>query len=294
MPILAGIKVYYYPDPTDGVRLAERFAKWSLTIMCGAPTFIKGMLKGATADQMKTMRLCVTGAEKAPPDMLHRLQEFGKGDTVLEGYGITECSPVLTMTRPDRPRKGVGQPLPGIDLLIVHPETHEILPVNTQGLILARGPNIFSGYLNPGIEPPFLNVDGKEWYKTGDLGSLDEENNLTISGRLKRFIKIGGEMISLSSIEDGLYQMGLKQGWPIHEEGPTLAVSAKEKAGEKTRIFLFSTFDLDLDNVNKSLKEAGFSNLVKVSSIIRLSDIPIMGTGKVNYRLLEQQYITNA
>ena len=211
---------------------------------------------------------------------------------MIEGYGIIECSPILTANRFYGKHKGVGQPLPGIDICIVHPETSQDLPIGTDGLILARGPNIFSGYLNKDVVSPFLDHNGKKWYKTGDLGNLDVDNYLTISGRLKRFIKVGGEMVSLGSIEDALLQTAIKKGWPTAEEGPSLAICAKEIPGEKPKIFLFTRFDANLDDINTSLKESGFSNLVRISSVQQLSEIPIMGTGKVNYRALEGQYLS--
>lgn len=293
LPILAGVRVAFYPDPTDGKALAHNFETWRITIMCGAPTFIKGLLKAATPEQLKTMRLCVTGAEKAPPELFEMLKAVGKKDSVLEGYGITECAPVLTMNRMDRMKKGVGQALHNVELCVVNPDTLEHVPANTQGLILARGPNIFHGYLNPGIEPPFVEVDNKPWYRTGDLGDLDDEGYLTISGRMKRFIKIGPEMVSLSAIEDALLQMAPQKGWPTSQEGPTLAVCAKEQEGEKPKIFLFTKFPLTVEEVNKAMKEAGYSNLIKISAVQQVDDIPLMGTGKVNYRGLESRYIYN-
>lgn len=293
LSLLSGVRVFYFPDPTDGKRLASNFERWRLTIMIGAPTFIKGMFKAATTEQVKTMRLCVTGAEKAPPELFQILEQFGKPNSLMEGYGITECSPVLTMNPPGSNSKGVGSALPGIELCIVHPETEQLLPVGQRGLILAKGPNIFNGYLNPGLSSPFITLNGERWYKTGDLGYLDEKGFLTISGRMKRFIKMGGEMVSLASIEDALLQMAHKKGWPTNQEGPTLAVCAKEIPGEKAKIFLFSRFSINVDDVNSALKEAGFSNLVKVSSVTKLEEIPIMGTGKVNYRLLESDYLAN-
>lgn len=292
LPFLAGIKVAFYPDPTDGRALAAGFEKWGITIMCGAPTFIKGLLKSATPNQLKTMRFCVSGAEKAPPELFEMLRSIGKQDAMVEGYGITECSPVLTMNRPERPKKGVGQPLSNVELIVVNPETYELLPTNKEGLILARGPNVFSGYLNPGIEPPFVTVFGKEWYRTGDLGYLDEQNYLTISGRLKRFIKVGPEMISLSAIEEALLHIAPHKGWPTSQEGPTLAISAKEFEGEKPKIYLFTKFPVTAEEVNRALKETGFSNLIRISAVQQIEDIPVMGTGKVNYRVLEQRYLS--
>ncbi len=291
--LVSGVRVFFSPDPTDGKRLANSFARWHVTIMCGAPTFIKGMLKAATKEQLASMRLCVTGAEKAPPELFEMLRNFEKPDCLIEAYGITECSPGITMNPIGGVSKGVGVALPGIDLLIVHPETEAVLPTGERGLILVRGPNVFKGYLNPGISSPFTTVKGEQWYKTGDLGFLDTEGILTISGRMKRFIKMGGEMVSLASIEDALLQMASRKKWPS-EDGPALAVCAKETPGEKTKIFLFTRFELSVDEVNVSLKEAGFSNLVKVSNVTKLPEIPIMGTGKINYRKLESDLLANS
>lgn len=287
LALLGGLRVAYFPNPTDGKRLADNFAHWKITIMCGAPTFIKGMLRAARPQQLETMRVCITGAEKAPQDLFDMIDNLGKGKILIEGYGITECSPILTFNPLGKTPKGVGIPLPGVEICIVHQETMEPLPVNTQGLILAKGQNIFSGYLGPNLVSPFCDIKGERWYKTGDLGFLDEEGNLTISGRMKRFIKIGGEMLSLASIEEALLQIAGKKGWPIDPEGPSLAVCAKENGGEKTKIFLFTKFDTTVDDTNRALKEAGFSNLVKISNVTRVNEIPLMGTGKINYRKLE-------
>nr|MBA3815126.1 AMP-binding protein [Parachlamydiaceae bacterium] len=270
---------------------AQTFAYWKGTILCGAPTFIKGILKAATSDQLQSLRVCVSGAEKAPPELFQTLaKKFNKPNSVAEGYGITECSPVLTANLPGSTHTGVGRPLPGVEICIIHPEKEVLLPQGERGLIMAKGPNIFNGYLNPGLSSPFLMIEGEQWYKTGDLGSLDAEGYLTISGRMKRFIKMGAEMVSLASIEDALLQIADKKGWPT-SEGPSIAICAKEIDGEKPKIFLFSKFNISIDEINSSLRESGFSNLVKISSVTHLPEIPIMGTGKVNYRAIEAQYL---
>jgi long-chain-fatty-acid--[acyl-carrier-protein] ligase len=291
LPLLCGLKVAYFPDPTDGKRLAKGLEKWSVTVACGAPTFLKGMLKSATPEQVKTLRYCASGAEKAPPELYQLMANLGKEGMLHEGYGITECSPILTANRIGEPKIGVGKPMPSVELCIVHPETHAILPQGEQGLILARGPNVFNGYLNPGLASPFVTVGGKEWYQTGDLGFLDPDQNLMISGRLKRFIKVGAEMVSLAAIEDVLLEEALRKHGTVAEEGPTLAVCAKEEDGQRTRIFLFSKFPTEVDDVNKVLREAGFSNIIRVSSVFHLTEIPIMGSGKINYRELETRYL---
>jgi long-chain-fatty-acid--[acyl-carrier-protein] ligase len=292
MPFLCGIRTAFYPDPTNGKHIANEIERWNATIMCGAPTFLKGMLKAAKPGQLKTLRLTVSGAEKAPPELIRLLATHSLEKTFVEGYGITECAPVLTMNQLNVPPKGVGKALPGVELSVVDIDTHERMPIEKQGLVLARGPNIFSGYLNKGLSSPFIQVNGKEWYNTGDLGYLDKEGYLYLSGRLKRFIKVGPEMISLASIEDALLEVAHEKSWTPEEEGPRLAICAKEFAGEKPKIFLFTKFPVSVEEVNKSLREAGFSNLVKVTNVQQLPEIPIMGTGKINYRLLESQYVT--
>jgi long-chain-fatty-acid--[acyl-carrier-protein] ligase len=290
--MLIGIKVACSPDPTDGKRLAHGVEKWGATMICGAPTFLRGLFKVATPEQIATIRLCVTGAEKAPPEHFSLLKEFGKLDTLIEGYGITECSPVLTVNPLVGPHKGVGLPLPGVELCIVHPDTLENVSVGTPGLILARGPNIFSKYINPDVASPFVQHDNKSWYSTGDLGYLDENGYLMISGRQKRFIKIGGEMIGLSSIEDALLNDVVIHQIATLNDVPPLAVCAKEVEGDRTKIILFFCHPIDLDDVNGILKNAGFSNLVRISSIIKLDELPLMGSGKINYRALETEYLS--
>lgn len=293
MALMSGMRLALSPDPTDGKTLAHGFEKWKITIMCGAPTFLKGLLKASSPEQLKTMRYCVTGAEKAPPELFQMMAQIGKEQCLIEGYGITECSPILTANRPGKPRKGVGAPLPGVELIIIDPESKDVLPQGSRGLILARGPNVFGGYINPGLASPFMEVDGKQWYNTGDLGFLDEENRLTISGRLKRFLKMGPEMVSLPAVEEALLHAAPEKGWPLAEEGPTLAVCGKEDSGAKPKITVFALFDVSVDEINAALREAGFSNLVKVSDVVKIEEIPIMGTGKIHYRKLEEQYLAS-
>lgn len=287
LPILCGIRVAYYPDPTDGKGLVRAIDRWQATLICGAPSFLKGIFKNAHTDQLKTLRLCFTGAEKAPSELFQMVDSLGHCQ-LWEGYGITECSPVITINKTGDQTQGVGQPLSGVQLCIVHLDTHQPVAQGQQGLILTRGTHVFNGYLNKGISSPFLMINGESWYSTGDLGYLDIKGNLILSGRLKRFIKVGGEMVSLAAIEDALQKtVGKKAG--LSDEGPILAVCAKEEAGEKTKIFVFTRFSTSLEEVNRALREAGFSNLVKVYKIHQLAEIPLMGSGKIHYRALEGQ-----
>lgn len=292
LPLLAKIRAAYSPNPTDGKVLAKEIHRWGGTILCGAPSFLKNILKSGMQDQLKTLLLCVTGAEKAPPELFLMMKQKIPSARLVEGYGITECAPILTVNMSGNTESGVGEPLPNVELCIVDLETHQPKAKGQQGLILARGPNVFTGYLNYGINSPFIHVNGLPWYNTGDLGYLDEEGNLILAGRLKRFIKIGAEMISLGAIEEALLQMAAKLGHAEGFDGPIIAVCAREQAGEKPKIIVVSKFPITVDEVNKSLKDFGFSNLVKVSRVEVLPEIPLLGSGKVNYRDLETKYLS--
>lgn len=289
-PLLFGVKAVFFPNPTESSKIARGIAKWKATILCGAPSFLKNIFKAAQKEQLRSLRLAVTGAEKASEELYRMSEKAGIPESLLEGYGITECAPVLTLNYPGEERKGVGRPLPNVELELIHPETHEKVGVNQQGLILATGPNIFSGYLNSSLNP-FIEREGKRWYVTGDLGILDEKGRLQITGRLKRFIKVGPEMVSLGAIEEAFAEQKEKLGAFNEEHGPFLAACAKEFPGEKPKFYLFTTFPLTVERANVLLNEMGFSNLVRIHQVSQLSKMPLMGSGKVNYQALEKDYL---
>jgi long-chain-fatty-acid--[acyl-carrier-protein] ligase len=285
-PLLIGIKVAFYPDPTDSFSLAEGIERWRATLVCAAPSFLRGLLQAATPSQLATIRYFITGAEKAPPALFDKVKALGGKGKILEGYGITECAPVLTITRVGVPPKGVGQLLPDVEMCTIHPETLEPLPPGKEGEVCVRGPNVFAGYLgNP--RSPFITLFGKPWYRTGDIGYLDPDGNLILSGRLKRFTKIGGEMISLGAIEEAL-QLSLSSSDAAE---PTLALCADERNPTKPQLILFSTRPLSKDEANAALTKAGFSRLVKISAVQQVEAIPLLGTGKTDYRRLQSMIV---
>ncbi len=289
LPILAGVRAIYSPNPTDAVRCAHDMGKWGVSLMAGAPSFLKGILKASSREQLRRIRLIVSGAEAAPPELLETIHGLGSHVLYLEGYGITECAPILTLRRPGTAENGVGQPIPGVEMIIVHPETHEAVPQGTRGLILAHGPNVFDGYaLGETLTSPFIEIDGTRWYNTGDLGYFDEIGCLILSGRLKRFVKVGGEMVSLTAKEVAHAEQAKVRNWKLAEDGPSIAVLAKETAG-RAEFYAFTAFHTTTIEVNQALRDAGFSNLVKISKVHHLGALPVLGTGKINYRQLEKE-----
>jgi len=284
LPILMGVKVAYYPDPTDSHALAKGIDRWKITIFCSAPSFLKGLLQVATKRELRTVRLFVTGAEKAPQELFDKVRNLGKNKEILEGYGITECSPIISINRPNQKAKGVGKPIGGVEIVTIHPETEELLSEHAEGELCVYGPNVFNGYLDKD-KNPFIELNGKKYYRTGDLGKVDEEGYLILSGRKKRFTKIGGEMISFGALEHTIYQGLLNKG--IKPEDSQVAVLASEREQEKTFLVLFTTQDIDAKEANAMLRDDGFSRIVKISQVHKLDEIPVMGTGKVDFRRLQ-------
>jgi long-chain-fatty-acid--[acyl-carrier-protein] ligase len=225
--------------------------------------------------------MTITGAEKCPQSTYDLIHSKCPTAAVLEGYGITECGPIAALNPIVNPKQGtLGKPI-GCEEWTVRDEDLQPVPPNTTGMLYLRGANVFSGYMNFDGPSPFVTIDGKEFYKTGDLVSADEDGFLTFKGRKKRFVKIAGEMISLPAIEEVL-----QRKYKSADESLAIAV---ESVGteEHPDITLFTTLDLDRDDVNRTIREAGFSAIHSVKQIVKLPEIPVLGTGKTDYRSLK-------
>ncbi len=291
LPLLAGIRVAYAPDPTDSHGLAKDIQLWKPTLFCCAPSFFKALFQVADPKDLQSLRLVVAGAEKAPQELFKYVKENLPRAQLIEGYGITECSPIITINRPNFPTKGVGKPISCVELLVIDSATEQPLDGTQEGELCIRGPGIFKGYLGS-TRNPFVLIGGKHWYLSGDRGYLDPEGSLILSGRLKRFVKIGGEMVSLGGLEEEIFKLAYEAEWiPLKAQGPALAVGVKEKEGDKPQVILFTTFAVSKEDVNKALKESGSGRLVKIAEVKQLDQIPLTGTGKTHYRLLEENGI---
>jgi acyl-CoA synthetase (AMP-forming)/AMP-acid ligase II len=184
---------------------------------------------------------------------------------------------------------GVGKTVSSAEVIIMDVDSLEkMTTAHKVGEILARGDSVFSGYYKHDNRDVFITIEGKKYYRTGDLGYFDENGNLFLEGRLKLSFKRGGEMISSSAIEMNLAKCAREKNWV--EEGEVtsqqFAVLPKEKEGSSTRIVLFTTLNVTLDQVNSALKEEGFARLYKINEIIKLKDMPLLKSGKVSYREL--------
>ena len=281
-PLITGLKTVYHPNPTEGLQIAEKIKEWGVTMLVGTPTFLAGILRASEANQLNSLNLAVTGAEKCPESLWNELQKLNPSLKILEGYGITECSPIVSVNDWKNPCLGsIGLAMPSVQTLIVDVDSSALCTTGQTGMLYVRGDSIFKGYLHFDGESPFVEIDNQMWYKTGDLVRQDEEGRFFFAGRLKRFIKMGGEMISLPAIEQIISQH-------VSDEKATGPIIAVEAYGpeESKEIVLFATQVLDRNTVNSWIKAAEVSPLHNVRKVIVVESIPVLGTGKTDYKSL--------
>jgi long-chain-fatty-acid--[acyl-carrier-protein] ligase len=251
--------------------------------MLSTPTFVNALVRVMTKKQMETIRVIITGAEKCSDALYEKMKNLAPHATIMEGYGATECSPVISLNDEKHIVRGsLGHILPNIEYAIIDVDTNKRVETNQIGRLIVSGDSIFNGYVNYNGNSPFIEFEGKSWYNTGDLVRIDENGILWFAGRLKRFIKIAGEMISLPAIEDALIP---HCGNP-EDDKPQIAVT-NTKSEENPEIILFTIVDLDRAFVNQCIRNAGLSGLHNIRTIKKIDEIPLLGTGKVDYRTLQ-------
>jgi len=291
LPLLSGFSVAYHVNPMDGKTIAEVVRKRRSTVLLAAPTFLLAYIRRAAPEDFSSLRLVITGAEKLKDGVAETfLKKFGIRP--LEGYGVTEMSPVITLNLPDVEIDGVrqtgakngsvGRPIPGVAVKVVDLETGRTLSPDEQGLIMAKGPNLMQGYLNSPEKTAEVIQNG--WYVTGDIGLLDTNGFLTITDRLSRFSKIGGEMVPHKGIEDEFYKH-------LNRSGEFLAVTAvpDEKRGERL-VVLFTREAGDKEQLKEIMAKSSLPNLWKPNSdsYIEINEIPVLGSGKKDLKKVKE------
>jgi long-chain-fatty-acid--[acyl-carrier-protein] ligase len=281
LPLFGGVRIVHHPDPTDAGGIVRKIATYKPTLVAGTPTFMAFILDRAKPGDLDSLRLIVVGAEKSPPHVFERAKDLAPTAEVLEGYGVTECSPVVSVNRPGNVKPGtIGDPLPGVDICVTDLETKEVLPRGRRGMLHVAGPIVFAGYVGHDGPQPFEEIGGKRWYVTGDIGEIDATGAIVLHGRLKRFLKAGGEMISLPALEDPFAEK-----YPPTDAGPRVAVEGIETPDGR-RIVLFTTEPITLREANALLQQEGFRGVMRLDEVKQLDKLPVLGSGKTDYKVL--------
>jgi acyl-[acyl-carrier-protein]-phospholipid O-acyltransferase/long-chain-fatty-acid--[acyl-carrier-protein] ligase len=285
-PLLYGLRIVSAPSPLDYKSSLRAIREGGVEVLLGTPTFLRGYLRKAKSDDLTSVRYVVAGAEKSPTDLIN-IWEGKYGCEYLEGYGLTECSPGISFNLPGRGKKvgSVGRLMKNIEGRTVDPETGVVLDKNETGILSFRGPNIFACYLNdPEKTREVFSEDG--WFITGDLGRMDEDGFLFIEGRLSRFSKIGGEMVSHESVEDVIAGLLSVDG---HTNDDTVcAVTGIEDESKGECLVLLSTVEVNSKWLGENLRNKGVPNLWIPKHIKKTEKIPVLGTGKLDLRKLKE------
>lgn len=277
MPMLGGCRIFLYPTPLHYRVIPELIYELGATILFGTNTFFRGYAHHAHPYDMNTLRYVVAGAERLGDDTVRTWNERF-GIRILQGYGVTEASPVISVNTPLNNRPGTtGQILPGMEYYL------EPVPgIPGGGRLVVRGPNAMLGYLLPDRNDivPASTHRGIGWHDTGDIASVDEDGFVTILGRARRFAKVGGEMISLTAVEELAQRV-----WPGYNHG---ALSlADERKGEKI-VLVTDHAGATRRELQEAARSMQFGELYLPRKIVLIDAMPVLNTGKTDYVTLQR------
>lgn len=293
-PLVEGQNLVTYPSPLETRRLAELIALHQVHLLLSTPTFLRGYMKRVDPAQLSSLKLVVTGAEKLPQSLAEKFKERF-GIRPQEGYGLTETSPATNVNLPDpdpehdaflipssRPGS-VGKMLPGIAIRFTCPSTEKPVPIDKQGIIWLRGPNVFNGYLHQPEKSKEVLVDG--WFVTGDVGRVDHDGFLYIEGRISRFSKIGGEMVPHETVEGAILKVLKLDG----ESERRIAIVGIPDAQKGEAIILLSTvagpaLEQECIDLRYKLLDAGLPSLWCPKAIVPVEEIPVLASGKLDIK----------
>ncbi len=287
IPLVVGIRGIYHPNPLEPKVIGNLIQKFGGSIMVCTPTFLQSFIRRCEPEQLRSLDYVVGGAEKLPERVRLAFKEKF-GSEPVEGYGTTECAPGVSVNVPDSVSPGfyvrgvkhgtIGRPMTGQTVRVVDPDTGVDLPVGEGGLLLVKGPNVMLGYLNDPQKTAAVIKDG--WYSTGDIAALDEDGFITITDRLARFSKIGGEMVPHTKVEEVLHELlGLT-------EQALVVASVPDSAKGERLVVLHTLTDEQLEELEAKIADSELPNLwrPRATSYFRIDAIPVLGTGKLDLK----------
>jgi len=289
LPAVQGVGVVFHPNPLDAQAIGGLVEKYKVTFLVATPTFLQAYMRRCTPEQFGSLQYVLAGAEKLPERVAVAFEDQF-GIRPLEGYGCTECSPVVTVNGKDyrapgfrqvAARRGkIGHRLPGVSVRVIDLETGEPVAPGHSGMLLVKGPNVMLGYLGKPEKTTEVLCDG--WYRTGDVGVIEEDGFITITDRLSRFSKIGGEMVPHIRIEEKLHELA-----DVTEQVFAVTAVPDEKKGERI-VVLHTLPDEQLRTVQDKLSRCDLPALwkPKANQFIHVDSIPALGTGKMDLRAI--------
>jgi acyl-[acyl-carrier-protein]-phospholipid O-acyltransferase/long-chain-fatty-acid--[acyl-carrier-protein] ligase len=288
------VRCVYHTNPQETRPISKLAHQYGVSVLLATPTFLRLYLKRCLPEDFQKLDIVVAGAEKLSKELCDAF-EAKFGVRPVEGYGATELSPLVSVNVPpsrsqtsetDCLEGSVGRPVPGVTAKTVDPDTLEDLPLGTPGMLLIKGPNVMKGYL--GDEDLTTKVVRGGWYITGDIAVVDLQGFITITGRLSRFSKIGGEMVPHENIEKEILKLVQTEDDELIRAAVTSVPDPKK--GERL-IVMHTELEQSPQAICDHLKSLGLPNLWIPSpdSFLRVAEIPVLGTGKLDLKGLAEQ-----
>jgi acyl-[acyl-carrier-protein]-phospholipid O-acyltransferase/long-chain-fatty-acid--[acyl-carrier-protein] ligase len=277
LPLKCGMTIVTYPNPLEFRSVCTAVREERITVMVGTPAFLAGYLQKSETGDFPAVRLMITGADKCPESL--RRGFWDKHRIILyEGYGTTETSPVISVNTPEHNRPGsVGKALPNLEIRMEHYESGDECATNEIGKILVKGPSVMHAYFDD-FEATALHLR-HGWYDTGDMGYMDQDGYLWHVGRLRRFLKIAGEMVSLVKVEDVLEKL-------LPADCDCCVVEVPD-ALRGARIVAAVTEQVDEKVVLKQMTEA-LPKIALPKQFVVLPELPKMSSGKLDFRRITE------
>ena len=290
LPLVCGCGLTAHPDPTDARSIGNLVEKHKPTFLIGTPTFIRVYMRRVSEAQFASLQFVVAGAEKCPEDLRKAFREK-YGCELLEGYGCTELAPVVSANQPENRIRGgnrpgsIGRPLRGIEVMTIHPDTKEMLPQGETGLLLVRSPARMLGYLDREDLTQEVFLHGG--YDTGDIGLVDGDGFIFITGRLARFAKIGGEMIPMDLVEEKLMEVLQETAGPDHDYELAIAAVPDTAKGERL-LLLYTSLPCDPGELIDRAGDLPALFRPRARDAYQVDALPVLGTGKRDLRKLKE------
>jgi len=291
LPMISGTKVVYMSNPLDSAAVGQIISAHKLTVLLATPTFLQNYIRKSTAEQLRSLRFTIVGAERLRVELSEKFKKM-TGKEILEGFGCTELSPVVSINIPNSFLKlgveagelgSAGVPIPDVCVKIVNLETEKEVKCGEEGLLLVKGPNVMKRYLKEPEKTDEVIKNG--WYNTGDIAKVDSKGYIYITGRLSRFSKIGGEMVPHEVVEQAIADI-------VKSDNRVLAVvgAPDKKKGEKL-IVPYSELRISPEEIIAELRQrAVIPNLwiPKKENFIKIEEIPLLGSSKLDLPTLKK------
>jgi acyl-[acyl-carrier-protein]-phospholipid O-acyltransferase/long-chain-fatty-acid--[acyl-carrier-protein] ligase len=278
LPVTIGASMVAYANPLDYRTVCDYIRDYKITFIAATPSFFYGYLQKSKPGDFASVKIAIAGADKLS-DKIYEGFLAKHNLTVLEGYGTTETSPVISTCIPGQHKRGsIGRPIPNTEVKILDVYTDEVLPPNREGKIMVKGDLVMEGYLHD-LEQTSLRIRNG-WYDTGDIGLIDDDGYLYHRGRIKRFVKIGGEMVSLVKVEEHLTDL-------LPEDVICCVVDIPNPTKGADVVAAVANGDFDMNKVLRKLKK-DLPSIAIPKKFYVIEDIPMMASGKVNFREVER------